>query len=157
MGNNGNSKLGVGNHDIFQASPVKIIDKNITAVATGDGHSLVVRKDGSLWGIGYDADGRLGNGPALKGKFSIPGQIIDRNVSSVSVSAGKSYFLKTDGSLWGMGRNQFGELGDTNTSNQHSPIEIADADVVSVSAGNEFVLFIKGDGSLWGTGRNHQA
>ena len=157
MGNNGNSKLGVGNHDIFQASPVKIIDKNITAVATGDGHSLVVRKDGSLWGIGYDRDGRLGNGPALTGKFSIPGQIIDRDVSTVSASLGSSYFLKTDGSLWGMGRNQFGELGDTNTSNQHSPIEIADADVVAVSAGNEFVLFIKGDGSLWGTGRNHQA
>ena len=55
-----------------------------------------------------------------------------------------------------MGRNQFGQLGDSNTSNQHSPIEIASADVVAVSAGNEFVLFIKGDGSLWGTGRNHQ-
>ena len=48
----------------------------------------------------------------------------------------------------GMSKNQFGQLGDANTSNQHSPIEIASTDVVAVSAGNDFVLFIKGDGSF---------
>ena len=36
MGHNGNSRLGVGNHEVFQLSPVKIIDENVTAVATGD-------------------------------------------------------------------------------------------------------------------------
>ena len=48
MGSNINSRLGVGNHDVFQPSPVKIIDENVTAVASGDGHSLIVKQDGSL-------------------------------------------------------------------------------------------------------------
>ena len=147
MGSNLNSRLGVGNHDVFQPSPVKIIDENVTAVASGDGQSLIVKKDGSLWGMGHDVDGRLGNGSDLTGKFYFPGQIIDGNVSSVSANLGNSYFLKTDGSLWGMGRNQFGQLGDTNTSNQHSPSRSRPRCGSGFSR-HEFVLFIKGDGSL---------
>ena len=90
-------------HEVFQLSPVKIIDENVTAVASGDGQSLIVKKDGSLWGMGYDGDGRLGNGSDLTAKLYFPGQIIDENVSSISTGAGISYFLKGWISL-GMGK-----------------------------------------------------
>ena len=73
-----NSRLGVGNHDVFQPSPVKIIDENVTAVASGDGQSLIVKKDGSLWGMGYDGDGRLGNGSDLTAKLYFPVRLLMR-------------------------------------------------------------------------------
>ena len=56
----------------------------------------------------------------------------------VSVSAGTHFttFIKSDGSLWGMGYNAYGELGDGTTTQRNTPIEIISSGVVSVSAGH---------------------
>ena len=45
------------------------------------------------------------------GEKSVPFKIMDANVSAVSAGDAFSLFLKTDGSLWGMGRNSNGQLG----------------------------------------------
>ena len=60
--------------------------------------------------------------------------------------------MKTNGSLWAMGSNGDGQLGNGGTETQHSPIQIVASDVAAVAAGNAFSLFLKSDGSLWGHG-----
>lgn len=64
----------------------------------------------------------------------------------------ETFFIHSDGSLWGMGRNTFGQLGTGDTLPRSSPVKIADG-VVSAAAGSNHVAFLKNDLSLWLTGR----
>jgi alpha-tubulin suppressor-like RCC1 family protein len=72
----------------------------VTGVSAGDSHSLYLKSDGTLWGMGYNADGQLGDGTTTS--RSLPIQVAT-NVSSVSAGNSHSLFVKTDGTLWGMG------------------------------------------------------
>ena len=84
---------------------------------------------------------------------------IDGNASSVAAGANHSLYLKTDGSLWAMGRNNFGQLGDESTTDRSTPVQIdanAGQHVVSgsVAAGANHSLYVKSDGSLRVMGAN---
>ena len=48
-------------------------------------------------------------------------------VNNVTSGEGYSLFLKNDGSLWGTGGNNYGQLGDGTTINQNSPVQIQSA------------------------------
>src|SRR5438477_5902034 len=63
-------------------------------------------------------------------------------------------FLKSDGSLWGMGRNDYGPLGDGTTNNISTPEQIVSSNVVAIAAGLYHSLFLKANGSLWVMGWN---
>src|SRR5438874_1174524 len=78
-------------------------------------------------------------------------------VTSVSAGYGHSLFLKSDGSLWAMGRNDWGQLGDGTQPPPYfvnRPEQILSTVVTAVDAGITHTLFIKSDGSLWATGYN---
>ena len=66
-----------------------------------------------------------------------------------------SLYIKSDGSLWGMGNNNYGQLGDGSFDNRSTPVEIESSGVLSVSSGTYHSLCIKSDGSLWGMGQNN--
>ena len=66
----------------------------------------------------------------------------------------RSFFIKTDGSLWGMGRNDHGGLGDGSTTDRNVPIQILSSGVTEIAAGEHHSLFVKTDGSLWAMGLN---
>ena len=52
-----------------------------------------------------------------------------------------SFFTKQDGSLWAMGENGFGQLGDGTTINQKTPVKV-DENVTMVDAGREYCYYI---------------
>ena len=74
----------------------------------------------------------------------------------INVAAGffNSLFLKNDGSLWAMGRNDVGELGDGTYNDTNKPEEIVTSGVTAIAAGGNHSLFLKSDGSLWAMGDN---
>ena len=41
-----------------------------------------------------------------------PARVVDENVTAIASGSETSYFIKNDGSLWGMGRNDRGQLGN---------------------------------------------
>src|SRR3974390_2916330 len=70
-------------------------------------------------------------------------------VIRIAAGVNHSLFLKSDGSLWAMGDNRFGELGDGTTNGNNLPKEIIASNVVAIAGGFGYSLFVKTDGSLW--------
>ena len=58
------------------------------------------------------------------------------------------------GELWGMGRNNNGQLGTGSVSDQIlNPVKIAD-NVNRMTAGDNSLIYEKTDGTLWSLGNN---
>ena len=63
--------------------------------------------------------------------------------------------MQSDGSLWGWGSNNNGQLGDGTTADKLFPVRIGSAtDWSQVATGSVHALAIKTDGSLWAWGDN---
>jgi alpha-tubulin suppressor-like RCC1 family protein len=63
--------------------------------------------------------------------------------------------VRADGTLWVWGINNFGQLGQGNTTSYSSPVQVGALTTWSkVAMGNRFTLAVKTDGTLWGWGKN---
>jgi alpha-tubulin suppressor-like RCC1 family protein len=64
--------------------------------------------------------------------------------------------IKTDGTLWLWGTNEYGQLGNNNTTSMSSPIQTISGGTnwKQVSVGQRFSGAIKTDGTLWMWGSN---
>jgi RHS repeat-associated protein len=63
--------------------------------------------------------------------------------------------VKTDGTVWTWGVNNYGQLGDKKTTNSASPIQVSGlSGITAVAAGQQFFLALKPDGTVWAWGRN---
>jgi alpha-tubulin suppressor-like RCC1 family protein len=158
MGNNSFGQLGdntTDNGNFYTNQPEQVVPDNVTAIAAGLFHSLYIKSDGSLWGMGYDYYGQLGDGifntNGIQGTNQVE-KIEPGNVTAIAAGQGHSLFLESDGSLWAMGWNQFGQLGDGTTNNVNRPEMIVASNVVAIAAGEAHSLFLKSDGSVWGMG-----
>ena len=64
--------------------------------------------------------------------------------------------VKNDGTLWSVGVNTYGTLGNNTTTNKSSitQVTVGATSWTSVSAGYSFSVALRKDGSLWTWGRN---
>jgi alpha-tubulin suppressor-like RCC1 family protein len=157
MGNDEDGQLGDGG-SFGTNRAEKIVPNGVTALAAGWLHSLFVKSDGSLWAMGWNYYGQLGapnvstgNGNSFTNR---PVQIVSSGVTAIAATYGQSLFIKSDGSLWAMGDNEYGQLGDGTTNNANQPRQIVAGGVTAIAAGFDFTLFLMSDGSLWGMGEN---
>src|SRR5258707_6021482 len=128
-------------------------DTVVTNVAAGGYHTHFLRSDGSLWAMGENAFGELGDGTYIS--TNRPEQIIPNNVAAIAAGSSHRLFLKSDRSLWVTGYNAYGQLGDgTSSFLTNRPEQIISAGVVAIGTGYNHSLFVKSDGSLWAMGNN---
>lgn len=132
----------------------KIIDANVTKVQAYIYHCLVLKNNGSLWGMGQNYYGELSNSDINSIKINEPRQIFASGVTDMATGHYHSMILKSDGTLWAMGSNAYGQLGDGTTINRTSPVQITSG-VIKVTCGYHHTLFIKTNGSLWAMGKNN--
>ena len=99
--------------------PQRLGNKLWKSVAAGEGHSLAVRSDGTLWAWGKNDSAQLGNGTLVS--TNQPVQIGAAN-RWAAVFAGKehSLALQKDGTLWAWGKND-GRLGIVTPEESQSP------------------------------------
>jgi len=117
----------------------------------GNGHTIAVKTDGSLWGWGWSESGQLGIG-AINHRVVAPIKIgTETNWSSVYAHSEYSLAVRTDGTLWGCG--SFGDVISTENITTFTQIT-SGTDWVAVSGGRNFIMAIKSDGSLWAWGLN---
>jgi hypothetical protein len=88
----------------------QIIPSNVVAIAAGQYHNLFLKSDSSLWTVGWNIAGQLGDGTVNGTNFLE--QIVSSNVVAIAGGGEHSLFAKSDGSLWAMGWNNYGQLGD---------------------------------------------
>jgi alpha-tubulin suppressor-like RCC1 family protein len=144
---NGQGVVGQANLTNHYGTPTRIGDEtNWTQVCAGYGHSLALKKDGSLWAWGFNCYGQLGDGTT--NNRSIPIAIgTDRDWRTIAGTAFNSYSLKSNGTIWGWGYSL--------TNNGLAPMQIGpDPNWLAISACGSTVLALKTDGTLWIEGLN---
>jgi alpha-tubulin suppressor-like RCC1 family protein len=99
---------------------------NVVAIGTGERHSFAVKSDGTLWTWGWNGNGQLGVNYTFTDYQSNP-----VNVAALSgtkrITGGSYHSLcqKTDGSIFTMGNNVWGQLGDgTSVLSRYVPMVV---------------------------------
>lgn len=153
-GENFGGQLGNGTQGFVPVTiPVQITSEmNWEKVSAGSYHSLAIKTDGTLWTWGFNGSDNLGLGTEYPGYVTAPVQIGTAS-DWLKISAGYDYSLaiKEDGTLWGWGKNNQGQLGNNMPGQTvYEPIQIGNGTSwQSVEAGYNFSFGIKNDGSLW--------
>ena len=157
MGDNDLGELGDGTY-ISESTPEIVLTSSPGAVAKaaagGYSHNLLIRADGTLWGMGSSESGQLGSGPFSILNLPEPLGTVSNFVVAVAAGYAHSLYIKPDGSLWATGSSTYGQLGDGSVPSKFSEVQILPGNVVAVAAGYYHSLIIESDGSLWGMGMN---
>ena len=130
-GKNAHGQLGINNTSGHKSSPQNV-PGTWTSVAHGvnggEDKSVAIRADGTMWAMG-DGSNALGLGDSTK--RSSPTQIGTgttwKNLSTgVYESATNSLAIKTDGTMWAWGSNNYGNSGRNNKSGNSEPLQVGE-------------------------------
>jgi len=155
----------------MQAAPDKVMD-DVVSVSAGNGFTMAIKRDHTLWAWGSNASYELGNdgkGNKILESYggysypyqSVPTKIMD-DVEAVCAGFDCTMAIKTDHTLWAWGYNYSGQFGNNEIGNykdslnrriQTTPVKIMD-DVASVNTAFKVTMIIKTDGTLWACGDN---
>lgn len=124
-------------------------------------YAIAIKNDGTLWAWGRNDNGCLGVGNAKD--QHIPVKLVDENgvelteVVSVKVGTYHRVALKSDGTVWAWGKNDYGQLGDGTNTQSFVPKKVKNlSGVISIGVGYYHSLVLKNDGTVWSWGNNEK-
>jgi alpha-tubulin suppressor-like RCC1 family protein len=145
-----------------RSSPVQLLGSGGTwkIIGTGGYHTAGIRSDGTLWTWGYNSHGQIGDSTITM--RSSPVQTVAGGTNWKQSSGGVYHTaaVKTDGTLWLWGRNNFGQLGINSSGDANprsSPVQTlpGGSNWKLVSCGVNHTSAVKTDGTLWLWGWNY--
>jgi len=132
-GKNGYGGLGQNNTTAC-SSPKQVPGTTWHKCAMTENGILASKTDGTLWSSGRNEFGELGHNNTTS--YSSPRQVgsdttwdINNFQIGMAVRA-----MKTDGTLWAWGRQDYGQFGDNSTTSRSSPVQIPGTDWNMVDA-----------------------
>lgn len=136
-----NDKNQLLNDTVFYDATPKVIMEDVVIVSasvTESDYFAAIKNNGELivWGDGIAEP-----------------KIVDQDVSSVSVGQNYVEYVKSDGTLWAFGENNYAQLGNGLSEDISIPIRIAEG-VSSIQSSSETTFVLKENGSVWSWGRD---
>ncbi len=143
---------------------------SVVAVAGGARFSLALTAGGRVYSWGDDQYGQLGDNGNAGTRRNTPGLVVDSSgvplAGIVAIAAGQDHALAlaADGTVYAWGRNQYGQLGNSFTSDYlSSAYPVYDANfnpisAIAVAAGGYHSLAVLANGTAlaWGYNSNGQ-
>ena len=143
-------------------------NKKIMQTVNGNGYSLALSADGTVYAWGRNEYGQLGNG-VIATNSPIPvavkttGTSMDgKTITQVAAGATHSLALATDGTIYAWGKNEYGQLGNDSTINSPVPVAVKTTGtpmdgkkIIQIHAGYEHSLALASDGTVYTWGRNN--
>ena len=129
-GDNWRGQLGDGT-TTARKNPVQVMSADgtglsgVVQISARGYHTLYLKSDGTVWAAGSNMAGQLGDGTTTQRTNAV--QVTNADGTGVSgvmrISAGseQAVYLKSDGTVWATGRNDFGQLGDGSTTSRSIP------------------------------------
>ncbi len=156
MGSNATGLMGKGD---FEAADTPVMVRNgVKAVALNDETLYVVTTDNVLLAAGYNGSSRMGQ-PETEFSRS-PLTLGLGNAATIEPGSQSLYYIESGGDLFGVGRNESGQLGLGDTNHRIVP-ELIAANVAQVSTMDLSIeglkpctVFTTMNGDLWGMGSN---
>ena len=134
----------------------------VVGIAAGHYHTVYLKSDGTVWAAGRNTNGQLGDGSTTQRNNPVQVKNSDGSALSgvVGIAAGSYHtaYLKDDGTVWAVGYNDQGQLGDGTKTERRNPVQVKNSDgsafsgVVGIAAGHYHTVYLKSDGTVWGTG-----
>jgi hypothetical protein len=129
-------------------------DNDWTQIHGGFGFNTAIKSNGTLWVWGKNVNGELGDGTFID--RDIPTQIGLQNdwllskcnaVQFIYYLEGFHRFgIKTNGTLWAWGQNDFGQLGNNTLTSSLTPVKIGtNNNWIAISAGSDHSIGLKSD------------
>lgn len=120
-----------------------------TQVAAGGYHTLVLKKDGTVWSFGQNQTGQLGNGKTSDSYRPVK---VSGLTGVKDIAAGQSFSmaLKKDGSVW-----MWGSGFALTSGAKPKPYKVSGLkDIKDIAAGEQNMIALKKDGSVYVWGDN---
>ena len=153
-------QLGLGS-DTSTPTPTKVpgLPRIMQVAASGD-NTYALGKDGSVWAWGDNGYGQMGN-PAARHTQSSPIQVqLPGTATFIAAGGTHALALTGDGTAWGWGNNNTGQLGDSGACGKTcaTPVKITGlTDATILAAGYVHSLAALSDGTMRGWGRNNES
>ena len=111
---------------------------NWKQVSGGANQCAAIKTDGTLWTWGNGGDGQLGDNTVTNKSTPVTTFAGGTNWKQVSAGGAQCAAIKTDGTLWTWGRNQYGQLGTNTVTSKSTPVTTfaGGTNWKQVSAGN---------------------
>jgi len=124
-GKNNSGQLGDGTKTM-STEPVSVTGlTDVIAISAGGEHTCAITKDGGLRCWGKNLYGRVGDGSSTR-LILTPVDVVGVNKDIISISAGSEHTcaLSTNGEAKCWGNNNYGQVGDSTTTNRKEAVNI---------------------------------
>ena len=139
-----------------QLKPQKTSFSNISKLSTGSGHSLFQNNKGEIFACGNNEKGACGLGHFNSPQIT-PSLIhnVPENIVHFVCGSNQSLFLDSEGNVFSVGNNNFGQLGLGHKTNQNVLNKIPNIPPIKIiSCVLSSCYLIDFEGNLWTFGHN---